>query len=248
MRLDKADVIGESFPKTDAGSFSNINLGAHVPDMSSEVEFFDILYLGIFAILSPAFDGRLYGDQPPPPTLLSEIAHAVDHFNAILLRFKWRFVILLRGLPVDVSYVADRLLAEFAAAAMVFAYSVGEGDGGIGEDVLEITPVEFAAKIDGILRNACPKAYSYYSRCFLGGHSHFIWTGPEPQILPRTDELETILSLSTKGEMLDYPAEPIYHVVLEDSPPPSPAAVLGKRPVPEDLEGGAAAKKLKATS
>jgi hypothetical protein len=39
------------------------------------------------------------------------------------------------------------LLAEFAAVAMVFAYSVGEGEGGIGEDVLEITPVEFGAKI-----------------------------------------------------------------------------------------------------
>jgi hypothetical protein len=60
----------------------------------------------------------------------------------------------------------------------------GEGDGGIGEDILEITPVEFGEKIDGILRNACPKAHSYYSRCFLRGHSNFIWTGPEPQILP----------------------------------------------------------------
>jgi hypothetical protein len=219
-----------------------------VPDMSSEVEFFDILYLGIFAILSLAFDGRLYCDQPPPPTLISEIAHAVDHFNAILLKFKWRFIFLLRGSPVEVSYVADRLCAEFAAAAVVFAYSVGEGDGGIGEDILEITPVEFGAKIDGILRNACPKAHSYYSHCFLRGHSHFIWTGPEAQILPRMDEIETILWLSTKGEMLDYPEEPIYDVVLEDSPPASPAAVLGKRPVPEDLERRAVTKKLKASS
>jgi hypothetical protein len=48
--------------------------------------------------------------------------------------------------------------------------------------------------------------------------------------------------------MLDHPAEPIYDVVLEDSPPALPAAVLRKRPVPEDLEGRAVAKKLKAMS
>lgn len=223
-----------------------------MPDLSSEVEFFDMLYLGVFAILSPAFDRRNYDGNTPPATLLSEISHAVDHFNAILLKFRWRFIILLRGLPVDVFYVVDRFLAEFAAAAVVFANAVGDGseDGRLGDDKVEITPLEFGAKIEGILRRSRPKAHFHYSRCVLRGHSRFTWTGPDPQILPRSEELEAILTLSTRGETLDHPVEPIYVVELNETPPPPPAAagVLGKRGVPEGGEGRGEAKKQKPKS
>ena len=52
-------------------------LGAHIPDLSSEVEFFDVLYLGVFVILSSAFDGHFYNGQKPSIHLVKEIACAV---------------------------------------------------------------------------------------------------------------------------------------------------------------------------
>jgi len=223
--------------------------------MSSEVEFFDILYLGIFAILSPAFDRRYHRGQMPPPTLVAERSYALGHFHSLLNIFSLRFIILLGGEPVAISYVVDRMLAEFAAAAMVFAYAVGERheDLRISEGEVPMTAPMFAKQIEEILHDSYPKVLTYYSRCFKRGHSHFLWTGPDPQILPRSEDLETIISLSTNGEMLDNPAEPIYLVELDSSPPPSIVAVshLGKRPVSgrngkgsADGDGEAKKKKL----
>jgi hypothetical protein len=209
-------------------------LGAHLPNMSSEVEFFDILYLGIFAILSPAFDGRFYHDGvKPPPALEAEIAYAVGHFHSLLNIFSLRFIILLEGDPVAVSYVVDRMLAEFAAATLVFSKAIDESSDGLcgndeGKDV--ITTSALAAHLEGILQGSYPKVYHYYSRCLERRHLHFQWTGPNLQILPRSE------ALTIKGEMLDNPADPIYLIDLCYTPPPTPTAIgqAGKRPV----EGG----------
>ena len=35
-------------------------VGVHIPDLSSKVDFFDVLYLGIFIVLSPAFNPQFY--------------------------------------------------------------------------------------------------------------------------------------------------------------------------------------------
>ena len=211
--------------------------------MSSDVEFFDILYLGIFTILSPAFDRRFYGGQIPPPALVDERSHALGHFHSLLNMFSLRHIILLGGEPVAISYVIDRLLAEFTAAAVVFCNAVGDqyDDLRIVQGEVLITAPMFAKYIEDILQGSNPKAFSYYSRCLKRRHSHFLWTGPDPQILPRSEDIELIISLSTNGEMLDNPAEPIYVVELESSTPPSTAAVgpLRKRPVPGDGEGSA---------
>lgn len=94
--------------------------------MSSEEEFFDILYLGIFVILSPAFDSRFYLSIKPPTTLIDEIAYAVRHFHSLLHVFSLRFLIILDGEAVSHFYVVDRMLAEFAAAAVVFAKATQE--------------------------------------------------------------------------------------------------------------------------
>jgi hypothetical protein len=45
--------------------------------VSSPTELFDILYLGVFIILSPAFDRRFYHTAKPLPTLIEEVAYAV---------------------------------------------------------------------------------------------------------------------------------------------------------------------------
>ena len=154
-----------------------------------------------------------------------------------------RHIILLGGEPVAISYVVDRLLAEFAAAAVVFANAVGEQyeDRRIVEGEVLITAPMFAKYIEDILHGSYPKVFSYYSRCLKRCHPHFLWTGLDPQILPRTEDVESIISISTNGEMLDNPAESIYLVELESSPPSSTAAarLLGKRPVPGDGEGSA---------
>jgi len=198
--------------------------------MSSEVDFFDILYLGVFAILSPAFDSRFYGCEKPPLHLVAEINHAISHFYSLLHVFCLRFIILLDGQPVAVSYVVDRLLAEFAAATVLFKKEgTGKGEGKIG----------IVARLEAIIQTSHPKIFSYYSSCLESRHSHFIWTGPNPQILPRSRDVSSIMSISANGELLDNPSHPIYVIELEPTPPPSPAAIslCGKRPIPEDGEG-----------
>ena len=75
-------------------------IGAHIPDLSSEVEFFDVLHLGIFVILSPAFDDQFYSAGEPPSNLSDEIAYAVIQFHRLLHIFSLHFVILLEGMPV----------------------------------------------------------------------------------------------------------------------------------------------------
>ena len=221
--------------------------------MSSAVEFFDILYLGIFTILSPAFDRHFYAGQSPPPGLGKEISHAAGHFHSLMNIFSLRFIIFLGGEPLAISYVVDKFLAEFVAASVVFANTVGEqyedcsiGGGGVH---LTITAAMFMAHIKGVPKALYPKVFFHYSRCLERSHSHFTWTGPDTQIFPRSEDIESIIHLSTKGEMLDHPADPIYLLELESNRP-SAVGPLGKHPVAGDSKGSTegVVKKQKLTS
>ena len=200
--------------------------------MSSEEGFFDILYLGIFVILSPAFDSRFYLDGKPPITLVEEVAHAVRHFHSLLQVFSLRFFIILDGVAVSHSYVVDRMLAEFAAAAVVLAKATQDGvdDDERGDG---ISSSKFVKNIEGILQGSYPNVTHYYSRCLERSHRHFVWTGPQIQILPRSEEFVSIISLTTRGELFDLPGYEIYVLDLDTSPPTPPIAV-GKRRVRGD--------------
>jgi hypothetical protein len=194
--------------------------------------FFDILYLGIFTILSPAFDSRFYLDTKPPTALVEEVAHAIRCFYSLLNIFTLRFFVILDGVAVSHSYVVDRMLAEFAAAAVVFAKAAQEGmdDAEIGD---EISCSKFIKNIEGILQASCPNATHYYSRCLERSHRHFVWTGPRVQILPRSEVFIPIISHTARGERKDLPGCEIYVVDLDPTPPTPPIAV-GKRRVRGD--------------
>jgi hypothetical protein len=75
--------------------------------MSLEEEFFDVLYLGIFLILSSAFDVRFYRLSNAQESVLEEAASAVDHLHALLHFFSLRFIVQLGGDLVAHSYVVD---------------------------------------------------------------------------------------------------------------------------------------------
>lgn len=201
--------------------------GAHIPALNSEVEFLDILCLGIFVILSPVFDRRFY--SKPPPSLVKEVAYAVGQFHSLIHIFSLCFIILLEGVAVVASYVVDRMLAEFASAAVVLGKSVlGSEDKG---DVVGPSISAFPGRIEAILRNSYPQTFPYYKCCLDSGHKHFTWTGPRIQILPLSEDFETVISSSTMGELQDLPGCQIYPLDVDDAVEVSPATVaqVGKR-------------------
>lgn len=211
--------------------------------MSSEVEFLDILYLGAFVILSPAFDSRFYSKKPPA-TLIEEVAYAVRHFQSLLHIFSLRFIVLLEGVAVAHSYIADRILAEFAAATVVFAKAIHEsqeveGDGeGDGEVENGVTFSMFSGSIEGILRESYPRIFSYYSHCFDSGQRHFVWRGPRFIIFPRSEDIISLIPLATMGELLDLPGHSIYSTDSDQEvAPANTIAPTGKRRDPvEDMD------------
>lgn len=247
MRIDKTDVDG-GFQRLQCSSdFSTCYIGAHIPDLSSVLEFFDVLYLGVFVTLSPAFDD--HSQLKSPPTLVKEAAFARGHFKSLLHFFSNRFIILLEGEPVAHSYVVDRILGEFAAAAVVFAKAIrdssdeGEDDGNDGTEG-NLRCSRFVEDMEGILQGSHPRVFPYYSRCLDRSHKDFLWTGPKVQILPRSDEkVRSIFPLTAAGEMLDHPDHPIYNRNLDSSLQPSSriiSAQVGKnrgREVSRDLSG-----------
>jgi hypothetical protein len=195
--------------------------------MSSEEGFLDIIYLGIFVILSPAFDPRFYLETKPPPALMEEIANAIRHFHSLLQVFSLRFFVILDGEAVSHSYVVDRMLAEFAAAAVVFSRDALD-DGDEVDDWISFSM--FKEYIEGILRASHSNICHYYTRCVDRHHKHFVWTGPHLQILPRSEEFISIISLTTRGELLDLPGNEIYIKDVEPAPP----IAVGKRHVRRD--------------
>ena len=188
--------------------------------MSSEEEFLDIVYLGIFVILSPAFDIRFYNLLKPPPCLTKEMLHAVAHFKSILRIFSLRFIVVLDGEPVAHSYLVDRLLAEFAAASVVFAKAVEEADVDAGtaiEGKDGIKSRNLETQVEGVL-SSYPHVLPYYSRCVNNRHKHFVWTGAKIQILPRSDSFLSTIALTAGGEMPDSTVQSIYTIDLSAEP------------------------------
>lgn len=236
-RLDKRDVDGGFFSLNATVIFlTSPTSGAHIPDMSSDVELFDVLYLGIFVILSSAFDRRFYHGRRPPSALLKEMSNAVFHFHSLLHKFTQRFFLLLEGVPVALSYVFHRLLAEFAAAAVGFSKAVDEvnGEGSTDRGITDgIAATTFEAHVEGIIEGSYSKAIPYFSRCLEERHPNFIWTGPKVQILPRTEDIFSVISIATNGELLDHPTHQIY----PSDPKPAQSDERGedgKRPLATD--------------
>src|SRR5271155_5286418 len=104
---------------------------------------------------------------------------------------------LLEGELVAHSYVFDRMLGEFAAATVVFAKAIPDGEQGVTstiEDILQDYPIIFP----------------YYTHCIDHSHKHFLWTGPKVEILPQSKALQAIIPLISSGEHLDVPSQEIY--------------------------------------
>lgn len=173
--------------------------------------FFDILHLGVFLILSPAFDKHFYQSSNPPPRLIDELDYALHHFLSILHQVFSRFHILLDGVGVSAKYVLDQMLAKFAAAAVFLGKNIsGDHMGG------DIDCFVFTEHLERILQESHPEIFGYYSRCLDHSHKYFVWTGPKSTILPRSEEFNYPISIT---ELRDFPTHSIYDV-LDATPPP----------------------------
>lgn len=195
------------------------------------MEFFDFLYLGVFILLSPAFDRRFYHTKNAPANVVAEVAHAIQHFYNLFHIFSSRFVIDLEGEVVVLSYVIDRMLAEFAAAAVNFSSAIRDSYQEEDEDEDRISTSLFKASIQDILKENHSEIFSYYSSCLVSQHKHFIWTGPKLRIHSLSEDILSILPLITLGETSDLLSHQIYATNLELEPPSSPDVrpLVGKR-------------------
>jgi hypothetical protein len=174
-----------------------------------------MLYLGIFVILSQAFDLRFYPGRATLPALLDEMDHAIDNFQSLLHIFSARFIILLEGQPLAHSYIFDRLLAEFAAAAVTFAKAMDQpNDECFDNEFIH----HFAETVEGILHECHPGVFPYYLRCLNRHHKDFLWTGPKVEIIPRSDGVDSIIPSTTMGELLDSPIHSIYVEDIDPQP------------------------------
>lgn len=207
------------------------------------MEFFDFLYLGIFAILSTAFDERFYNGQPPPHHVSKESACAVAHFQSVLHIFSERYVVIIEDEAVDVLYVVNRMLAEFAAASVVLANAIRDSEDGEFEHGMRVAMLE--GRIETNLLAFHPDVLPYYSRCLDCGHKDFLWTGPVLRIHHRAGAISSLISLTTEGEIVDLPSHQIYTEDVDAVPPAPPETVseVGKRRGRVGSLGGDRAKK-----
>jgi hypothetical protein len=116
---------------------------------------------------------------------------------------------------VAFSYVVDRMLAEFAAAAVNLSRAIDEpnmeGAGDDGDDESEgVSMSKFAGNIERIIKQSHSKLFPYYSSCLVSQHKHFTWTGPELIILHRSPDISTVFLLMTVGEEFDLLSHEIY--------------------------------------
>jgi len=89
-------------------------------------------------------------------------------------------------------------------------------------DVIPLSKVK--AKLHHIISQSYPEVMDYYLRCVATGHKHFVWTGSALTILPRSEGCDSILQLLTsEGEKIDHPMQPIFAPDAPLPPPPSPA-------------------------
>lgn len=176
--------------------------------MSSVEGFFDVIYLAVFVVLSPAFDDRFY--EKAPSKLVDESDSAKECAESILVIFARNFFILLDGEPVAFSYVFNRMLGEFAAASVVFAKAIREVKGeDHDDDDDEVTYEMFRGRVDNIFQCYHSEVFPYYSSCVDRGHKHFLWTGPKVDVLPRSKACDCII-LAELGERKDLPSHKIY--------------------------------------
>lgn len=209
--------------------------------MSSPLQFFDVIYLGIFIILSRALDSRFYGVQPPQG-LDDEIASADSHFVSLIHYFGEHYITILDGVVIDSSYIVKRMLSEFAAAVVVFTDALDESQGGDvdmdmddleGEAADVIAPSKVKLQIDHIIGQSYPEVILYHRHCVATGHKHFIWTGPPVTILPRSEACSSIVGvLMSNGEQLDLPTWPIY---IPRTPTTAPPIPMSAPSVPADV-------------
>jgi hypothetical protein len=181
--------------------------GAHIPDVSSPAGFFDVLYLGIFITVSPVLDKRFYEVSKHRPILIAEVEHALCHFHSLLHIFCQRFIIVLDGEPIAHTYVLDRMLAEFAAAVVVFTKSLSDSR---DDDDDAIKSCLIVRRLEGLIQSCYPTVLPYFLECVDRGHKHFLWTGPDLQIIRRSESSESIVPLMTVGELRELPAHRIY--------------------------------------
>jgi hypothetical protein len=122
------------------------------------------------------------------------------------------------------------MLAEFAAAMVVLSEAIAEfrgGDMDVDIDGLEnkgnkvdVVLSKVKVKVDDIISQSYPEVMDYYLYSVVTGHKHFVWTGPPLTILPRSEACDSILQLLTsKGEKLDHPMQPI-STMPDATPPP----------------------------
>ena len=134
------------------------------------------------------------------------------------------------------TYIVNRMLVEFSAATVVFSKAAAEAN---PEGAKHGTASSIViGRVEDILQSSYPAALHYYSCCMERGHSYFIWTGPNLQILPQLKARAAIVCATSKGKMLDCPADSIYLVELNPTPPPTPtmACQVVKHPIPLDSE------------
>ena len=176
--------------------------------MSTPTGFFDVLYLGVFITVSPVLDRRFYDMSRSSAALVSEVEHALCHFHSLLHHFSERFMIVVEGETIAYSYIVDRMVAEFAATVAVLARSLsGSNDGEVADGIRSSTIV---VRLRGIVQGSYPTVYPYFVECLERGHKHFLWTGPQIQIIQRSEASASIAPLMTVGELLDLPGHTIY--------------------------------------
>jgi hypothetical protein len=200
--------------------------------------------LGIFIIISRAFDSRFY-DVQPSQFLDDEIASAESHFISLIHYFATHYITILDGVAIDSWYIIKRMLAEFAAAVAVFIQAmddsptedmeIDDGQENEGEEADVVPPSKVQSKINDIIAESYPELISYYQRCVASGHKHFFWTGPPVTIVPRSDASESIVGLLiSEGEKMDHPTYPIFITdmtpPLTAPPPPPPATSVAPLP------------------
>lgn len=154
---------------------------------------------------------------------MKEVNHAVGCFYSLLHIFSLRYVILLQGEPVQHTYIVDRLLAEFAAAAVNFAKSIAYSNSeAIDNDRVAtgLSSSVFEDGIETILRASHPQLFSYYASCLDSGKKEFLKPGLKIRIVPRSEAILSILPMTTMGEVLELPSGKIY----ETFPVPTPAS------------------------
>lgn len=201
---------------------------------------FDVIYLGIFIILSRALDPRFNDLTNIPSALDDEISSAESHFHSLLHFFEDHHLMILEDVIIHSSYVVKRLLIEFAAAVLFFAKAIKDSQTGdsemddaeVGEDSDVIQYSKLKVQFNHIIRQSYPDLIPYYEHCVSTGHKDFWWSGPDVIIVPRTEGWTSILPfLLSDGELFDHPTFSIYNPAAPPTPPPATATSTPSFPV-----------------